>query len=159
MHRAFEVGDAGALFALNSDPEVMRYTGEAPARSIEAVREAIIEYPDFEAVGYGRWACVLKETGRIVGFCGLKHLDDLGETDIGFRFLPRYWGRGLATEAASACLGYAFQSIGLARVIGLVMPANPASVRVLGKIGMRPEGEIDLDGERVLRFAATRDEL
>lgn len=153
-HRAFQTGDADSLFALNSHPEVMRYTGEPPAESVEAVRDAIDNYPDFKAVGYGRWACVLKESQRIIGFCGLKHLDDLGETDIGFRFLPEYWGQGLATEAAAACLDFGFEEIGLDRIIGLVLPQNRASIRVLEKIGLQPDGKIELDGLSALRYVA-----
>jgi ribosomal-protein-alanine N-acetyltransferase len=155
-HRAFTAADAEALFALNSNPEVMRYTGEPRAESVEAMRTAIADYPDFNTVGFGRWACVLNETERIIGFCGLKHLSDIGEVDIGFRFLPEFWGRGLATEAAGACLEFGFETIGLSRIVGLVLPDNLASVRVLEKIGMDPDGEMQLDGERVLRFATTR---
>lgn len=156
VHRAMTVEDAAALHALNSDPEVMRYTGEPPMGSVEEARRAIAEYPDFETVGFGRWGCVLKDTGAMIGFCGLKHLPDLDEVDIGFRFLPEYWGRGLGTEAARATLAFGFATIGLERIIGLVMPENGASVRVLEKIGMNEDGELDYDGVRAVRYHITR---
>lgn len=154
--RAMTVEDADAFFALNSHPEVMRYTGEPPIGSVEESRRAIAEYPDFDTVGFGRWAAVLKESGAMIGFCGLKHLADLDEVDIGFRFLPEYWGQGLATEAALATLGFGFGTIGLERIIGLVMPENGASVRVLEKIGMVEDGEIAYEGVRALRYAVCR---
>jgi RimJ/RimL family protein N-acetyltransferase len=65
-HRAFTVEDAEALFALNGNPEVMRYTGEPLLTFLDAARRAIEFYPDFETVGYGRWACVLKETQELL---------------------------------------------------------------------------------------------
>lgn len=153
-HRAMVPGDAEAFFTLCSDPEVMRYTGEPPLGSVGQARDGIERYPDFDKVGFGRWGCYLRSTGSLIGFCGLKHLDDLDEVDIGFRFLPEYWGRGLATEAARACLAYGFETIGLTRVIGLVLPENAASIRVLEKIGMVSEGRIRYDGYNVLRYAA-----
>lgn len=155
-HRAFTVADADIAFALNSDPDVLRYTGDVPLASVDDARGFIADYPDFDEVGYGRWACVLKETQSIIGFCGLKYLPDLDEVDIGFRFLPRYWGRGLGTEACTACLSFGFNTIGLDRIVAFVMPENLASVRVLEKAGMRFDGEFDYDGIPTLRFAATK---
>lgn len=154
--RAMTAADADAFFALNSHPEVMRHTGEPPIESVEAARQALERYPDFDTVGYGRWGCVLRETGALIGFCGLKSLDDLDEVDIGYRFLPEYWGRGLATEACRASLAFGFDTIGLERIIGLVMPANVASIRVLDKCGMVADGEIDYDGVRALRYAKSQ---
>jgi RimJ/RimL family protein N-acetyltransferase len=52
----------------------MRFTGELLLPSLDAAREAIKNYPDFDTTGYGRWACVLKETNTVIGFCGLKYL-------------------------------------------------------------------------------------
>lgn len=155
-HRAMTVDDAEAFYALNSHPDVMRYTGEPPIGSVDECRQAILSYPDFESVGYGRWACVLKETREMIGFCGLKYLPELGETDIGYRFLPEFWGQGLATEACVACVRFGFETIGLKRILGIVLPDNAASIRVLEKIGMKPEGPAQYDGFDVLRFSIDR---
>ena len=57
---------------------------------------------DYRKHGFGRWGVVLKATGRLIGFAGLKYLDELREVDVGYRLLPEYWGMGLATEAAQA---------------------------------------------------------
>lgn len=154
-HRAFTVADAESAFALNSDPDVLRYTGDVPLESVDDARQFITKYPDFEDVGYGRWACVLKETQTVIGFCGMKYLPDLCEVDIGFRFLPQYWNRGLATEAAAACLAFGFHTMGLKQIVAFVMPENAASVRVLEKAGMQFNGEFDYDGIDALRFVAT----
>ena len=155
-HRAFRVEDAAAFFALNSNPDVMRFTGEPLLPSLDAAKQAIANYSDFEAVGYGRWACVLKETQAVIGFCGLKYLSDLDAVDVGYRFLPQYWGRGLATEACIASLNFGFATLCLDRIIGLVIPGNAASIRVLEKAGMQSDGEVDYNGTLALRYAKTR---
>ncbi len=155
-HRAFTVGDAEAFFALTSHPEVIRFTGEPPLPSVDAAREAIASYPDWDTVGYGRWASVLKETRAVIGFCGLKYLPKLDAVDVGYRFLPEYWGRGLATEACRASLDFGFTTLRLEQIIGLVLPENAASIRVLEKVGMQADGEVVYDGESALRYSMTR---
>lgn len=157
-HRALTVADAEAFFALNSHPEVMRFTGEPALSSVDAAREAIAGYPDFEKFGFGRWGCVLKETRSVIGFCGLKYLPDLDLVDVGYRFLPEYWGRGLATEACVASLEFGFATLRLERIFGLVLPANGASIRVLEKAGMRADGSFVYDGTPVLRYVKLRRE-
>ena len=155
-HRQFSAGDAEAFFALNSNPQVMRFTGEPLLPSLNAARQAIANYPDFDTVGYGRWACVLKETGAVIGFCGLKYLPDLDAVDVGYRFLPQYWGRGLATEACVASLEFGFATLCLDQIIGMVLPDNAASIRVLEKAGMRPDGDVVYDGILALRYVKWR---
>lgn len=152
IQQAMTIDDASAFFALNSHPLVMRYTGEPSLKSEDEARQAISRYPDFETVGYGRWGCILKETKALIGFCGLKYLPELDEVDLGFRFLPEYWGRGLATEAGRACIAFGFDVLGLERIIGLVLADNAASIRVLEKVGMRLDGEILYDEHRALRY-------
>jgi RimJ/RimL family protein N-acetyltransferase len=155
-HRAFTIDDAEAFFALNSNPDVMRFTGEPSIPSLHAAKQAIANYPDFDVVGYGRWACVLKGTQAIIGFCGLKYLSDFDAVDVGYRFLPQYWGRGLATEACIASLDFGFTIVGLDRIIALVVPDNAASIRVLEKAGMHPDGEVVYDGTLALRYVKRR---
>lgn len=156
QHRAFTLDDAEAFFALNSNPDIMRFTGEPMLSSVDEARTAIASYPDFDERGYGRWASVLKETQTIIGFCGLKYLADLDAVDVGYRFLPQYWGRGLATEACIASLDFGFNTLRLEEIIGLVLPENAASIRVLEKAGMQPNGELFLDDTVVLRYVKER---
>lgn len=156
-HRSFTVEDAKSFFAFNSHPDVMRFTGEPPLSSLAAAREAIANHRDFDDVGYGRWACILKETQAVIGFCGLKYLTDLNEVDVGYRFLPEFWGRGLATEACAASLEFGFTTLHLDQIIGLVLPGNTASTRVLEKVGMQADGEFVYDGMRALRFFKRRE--
>lgn len=156
QYRAFTVDDAEAVFSLNSHPDVMRYTGEPVLSSLQAAKNAITGHRDFDEVGYGRWGCVLKETQAVIGFCGLKFLRDLDVVDVGFRFLPEYWGRGLATEACTASLEFGFSTLHLDQIFGLVLPDNAASIRVLEKVGMRLDGEFVYDGLLALRYVKRR---
>jgi ribosomal-protein-alanine N-acetyltransferase len=156
QHRAFVADDAEVVFALNGNPKVMRYTGEPMLQSLNEARQLIADYPDFDEVGYGRWACVLKQTQTIIGFCGLKYLPDLDAVDVGYRLLPQYWGRGLATEACIASLEFGFKTLCLDQIIGLVLPDHAASIRVLEKAGMQADGRFDYDGFDVLRYIVRR---
>jgi len=156
IHRAFRPDDAPAVFALNSDPEVMRYTAEPLLTSVDEALARIQNYPDWDTVGYGRWACVLKDTDEVIGFCGLKHFADEDLVDVGYRLRREFWGRGLATEAARASVAYGFDVLGLQRIEGHALPENTASHRVLEKCALRPDGEFFERDLRVLRFAIDR---
>ncbi len=156
--RAMTPDDAEAFFRFNSHPEVMRYTGEPPMASIDAAREAIEHYPDWDDPGYGRWGCVLRSEGSTaapIGFCGLKYLPETGEVDIGYRLLPEYWGQGLATEAARATLDYGFSTLRLSEIVAMVLPANASSIRVLEKLGMVRADDITYEGQTVQRWVIT----
>ncbi|QEF97401.1 anhydro-N-acetylmuramic acid kinase [Stieleria maiorica] len=157
--RAMTVDDAESFLALNGNLQVMRYTHEPLTESLDQAKESLRCYPDFDDVGFGRWGCYLNETGQMIGFCGLKRLPELEEVDVGFRFLPEFWGRGLATEAARASVKFGFERIGLQRIIGLVLPDNHASIRVLEKSGLRFEDEFYEQGLRVLRYGIGRVDL
>ena len=101
-------------------------------------------------------AIVDKDTGEMIGWCGLDHRDRCKPAPVLFYLLKeRYWGKGLATEAAAAVLGYAFGELGLARVDSAAAFENIASKRVMEKIGMRYVG---LDNEGGHAFTLTREE-
>lgn len=144
--RPFTLDDASAYWPLVSDPAVLRFTGDAALESLAEVEALLASHPlrDYAVHGYGRLACIEKATDELVGFCGLKYLEDIGETDIGYRFLPRCWGLGYATESSRAVMQHGMETLGLTRIIGLVEPQNTGSVRVLEKIGLVLESNITL---------------
>jgi [ribosomal protein S5]-alanine N-acetyltransferase len=157
LMRAFEPSDAAAFYRLASDPDIIRYTGEPPCQSLEAAAAGIAAYPDWADPGYGRWATVYKPEGKIIGFAGLKYLAQFQEVDLGYRFLPEFWGRGLATEASKACLRFGFEVIRLRRVVGYTDPENAASMRVLEKVGLLRGEPILYDGLPTEAFAIERE--
>jgi [ribosomal protein S5]-alanine N-acetyltransferase len=136
--REYVEEDAEVFFKLNSDPEVLRFVPDKALLNVEQARQILVDHPiaDYRKHGFGRGACILKITGEQIGFAGLKYLEELGEVDVAYRLMPAYWGQGLATEAALASVRFGFADLGLKRIIGLVMPENVASVRVLEKAGL-----------------------
>jgi RimJ/RimL family protein N-acetyltransferase len=77
-----------------------------------------------------------KSDGAPIGMCGLIKRDILPDTDIGYAYLPAYWGRGYAYEAAAAVVHFARQKVGLKRLLGIVAPHNTASNQLLKKLGL-----------------------
>jgi [ribosomal protein S5]-alanine N-acetyltransferase len=146
--RNFRIDDVPAFFRLGSVPEVIRYVGNSPFKSLADAQATLLSAPlrDYEVHGYGRFACVWKETGEIIGFSGVKFIEELSQTELGYRFLPEYWGQGLASEAGQASIDYARCTLGLDRLIGLVHPENQASARVLQKLGFSMRSKVRLSG-------------
>jgi ribosomal-protein-alanine N-acetyltransferase len=155
--REYVEDDAQAFFELNSDPEVLRFVPDKPLLNIEQARQILIDHPiaDYRKYGFGRCACILKSTGEQIGFAGLKYLEELGEVDVAFRLKPAHWGLGLATEAALASIRFGFSNLGLKQIIGLAMPENFASVRVLEKTGLRYAGTITFWGHDFSKYIIT----
>jgi RimJ/RimL family protein N-acetyltransferase len=149
--RKFNIDDAEAVLEFNSNPEVIKYTGDELVKSLERANEIITEiwFSDYEKYGYGRWAVIYKPNNKVIGFAGLKYLSEFDETDIGFRFLPEYWNKGIATEASKPIIEYGFKNLGLKRIIGVAMPDNIGSCRVLEKIGLRFYKVDDYDGDGI----------
>lgn len=137
--REFTMDDCEAVFEFNSNLELHQYTGDEVLQSVDRAKEIIrdIWLEDYKNYGYGRWATIYKPEDKIIGFAGLKYLPELNQTDIGFRFLPSYWGKGLATEASREILKYGFDKLGIDEIIGIAMPENIGSCRVLEKIGLK----------------------
>ena len=95
--REFDQGDAQDLYFLNSDLDVLKYTGDKPFKSIQEARDFVLEYDDYKKNGLGRWAVVSKLDRSFLGWCGLKKHPE-GFIDLGFRFSKLNWGKGFATE-------------------------------------------------------------
>jgi RimJ/RimL family protein N-acetyltransferase len=143
--------DAAATFALNADPEVLRYTGDPPFASVEAARRFLEGYDVYRREGMGRWAAIDVTTGELLGWCGLRRQAD-GAVDLGYRYRRAVWGRGLATEAGAACLALAFGPLGLDSVIARAHPDNAASIRVMVKLGFTFEGPSTFDGQPAVLY-------
>jgi RimJ/RimL family protein N-acetyltransferase len=146
--RRFTLDDLQPFYQLCSRPEIIRYSQSTPVTSLEAARKLMHAAPlhDYATYGYGRFACVWKQSGAVIGFSGLKYLPEISDTELGYRFLPEFWGRGLATEAGQASIDFACSDLGLKRLVALVHPDNRASARVLTKLGFSVEKQIRFSG-------------
>jgi RimJ/RimL family protein N-acetyltransferase len=135
--RPLTFDDLDVVYRLDSDPEVMRYI--IPPRTYEGTREYLQEVIDNYVAfpGLGRWAVIEKSTGAFVGIHLLKHLEASGHIEVGYRFLPQYWGLGYATEMTQALVQYGFEQLHLQQIVGITNPENAASQHVLEKCGLR----------------------
>lgn len=128
--------DAHLVFELNTDKEVLKFTGDESFASIQEARDFLFNYKDYKRNGYGRWGVFLVESNTFIGWCGLK-LNSEGFVDIGYRLAKRFWNNGFAFEAAKACLTYGFIDLKLPTIIGRVAKENFASIHVLEKLNMK----------------------
>ena len=134
--REFTPGDAPHLYALNSNPEVIRYTWDQPFEHVTAAAAFLAGYTHYHQYGFGRWAVIRQTDDLFLGWCGLNYTPDTDEYDIGFRFFRKHWGQGYATEAAKASIDLGFGTFLIPAIIGRSMKVNTASIKVLEKIGL-----------------------
>lgn len=106
--------------------------------------------------GFGRWAVVHKEQEKLIGCAGLRSFEGIAE--LVYLLDQPFWGVGLATEIARACLRYGFKVQQLDHIIGLSRPQNSASRHIMEKIGMRFEGEMNVFDIDVVRYTLTRED-
>jgi ribosomal-protein-alanine N-acetyltransferase len=154
--RAFEESDAASVM-FYADPEVMRYIPRGPWRSddVEAGFKRMVENRrvQWQNVGFGLWAIVLKETGAVIGHCGLQHIEGGDEVEVFYLLDKPYWNQGIATEAARAALRFATER-GLTAVVALAYPDNHASQRVMEKAGLSPAGRARHYGAELVKYVA-----
>ena len=151
--RPFELADAEVAHGWFGDPLVMKHTPTGIDDSVQKTRKRLAEYQTHQTThGFSKWLITERESGRPIGDAGLLRLPELGWIDLGFRLSPSYWGRGLATEAASAWVSAAFGTLGLARLGAFVHPENTASIRILEKLGFRFERQDVVMGMRAIVF-------
>lgn len=132
--------------AVFGDPEVMRY-GDGPQDA--AWTRGWIDREMARAPGRGVWAVTLQGSGEVIGYCGyfdFPDIDGRAEVEIGYRLSRAHWGRGYATEAATAVRDHALRERRLTRIVCLIDPANASSVRVAEKLGMTYEKNVMLEG-------------
>ena len=135
--RLFTHDDLPVMFILNTDPDVIKYA-DTPVKDMAEAKQRLEEGPlaDYRKYGYGRFAVELKETGKVIGFCGIKYLPEIDLPEVGFRYLKEYWGKGIGTEAAQVCVDFARQDLEIKKLVALIIPENIGSIRVAEKLGM-----------------------
>jgi len=138
--REYTDADFVALHLLLSDMQTM-YCWPAPFTLEQTADWLEINIERYEFLGYGRWAVVLKETGEIIGDCGIveTELDGEIEHDLGYIIHALFWEQGYGTEAALACKQYAFDTLLLNRLCANMPESHVASERVAQKVGMQLE--------------------
>jgi RimJ/RimL family protein N-acetyltransferase len=149
--RPFEETDLDELWALYSDPEVVRYLSSGLLGREETAVRLRRMMGHWQAQGYGIWAVIRKEDRRFIGRCGIANVHDDEEHELVYTFARDYWGHGYATEAARAAIEYGFTQLKFPRVIALAVAENLASRSVMRKLGMTFEKVITFMGHEALR--------
>ncbi|MCF8237804.1 MAG: GNAT family N-acetyltransferase [Saprospiraceae bacterium] len=152
--RPFVIADIEPSYQINLDPRVSRYTHDGGVKTREEIEQIIHQnvWGDYQQFGFGRFAVIHKKDDRFIGFAGLKYLPEMDEVDIGYRFHPDYWGQGIATECGLATLPFAFETLRLDHLIGMVLSGNSASQKVLEKLHFSFEKEFEDGGEMIMQF-------
>lgn len=137
--RLLNVDDGEFILELLNEPSWLQFIGDKGVRSLEDARTYIATGPIamYERFGFGLYVTERRADGVPMGICGLIKRDWLEDVDIGFAFLPRYWGRGYAHEAAAAVMEYGRNALGLSRIVAITSPDNASSARLLEKLGLR----------------------
>lgn len=156
--RWFDADDAPFVRDLVNEPSWIRFIGDRNVKSVEDAR-AYLEraiLASYRRNGFGLNHVSLRATGEPIGMCGLIKRDTLNDVDVGFAFLPAYWGQGYAHEAAAAVLDHGRRVLGLKRIVAILTPDNGSSAKLLERLGFRRNGTIRTPGddEELLHFVS-----
>jgi len=141
LFRPHTMSDLDAWCAMETDPQVRRYTGGQPRTPEEAERRFKEQAMQPVHDRMGMWAAVFKPENKYIGRCGIyPHFAPNnqvipGEGSLGYYIASGYWGRGLATEAAAAFVKFGFDQLNLKRIVAMVQEGNDASVHILKELG------------------------
>ena len=147
--REITVADAEFVLRLTNEPSFVANIGDKGLKSLHDAERFILEgyWTNQQRSGYGMFLVELKGGGEPIGGCGLLYRKALGVTDIGFAFLPEYWNRGFAYEAAEAIMKYGRSTLGVNKIVGLTSEDNPGSINLLKKLGMDFERTVKMSDD------------
>jgi ribosomal-protein-alanine N-acetyltransferase len=140
--REFKADDWRAVLAYQNDPRYLRFYHwtERTAADVQAFVGMFLAYQRERPRRNYQLAIVLKESGQLIGNCGVRINDpELREANIGYELASSQWGKGYATEAARTMLRIGFQTLHMHRIWAETVAENRGSARVLEKLGMRLE--------------------
>ncbi|MDQ0242806.1 RimJ/RimL family protein N-acetyltransferase [Bacillus fengqiuensis] len=151
--------DTDHLLSLFQDEKVMAFY---PSRKNRQDTLEWIEWTrqNYRSYGIGLWILELREEREFIGQCGLipKKIDGKVEIEMGYLLAQKHWNKGLATEAASACLRYGLHDLSFNRIVSLINPLNTPSIRVAEKIGMTFEKNVSKWGETLGLYSISKKE-
>jgi RimJ/RimL family protein N-acetyltransferase len=136
--RHFTPEDAEFILRLLNEPSFHQNIGDRGVRTLEQAVEYLAGGPirSYAEHGHGLYLVARREApDEPIGMCGLLRREQFEHADLGYAFLPEFWSRGYASEAAAGVLDYGKNSLGMTRVIAIVAPHNAGSIRLLEKLG------------------------
>lgn len=147
-----EERDVQGFFDLDADPEVHRYLGNNPIKTLDEAYGTIAYIRNqHEQYGIGRWAVIDKKTQDFVGWSGLKYettvRTDMDYYDLGYRLRKKYWRKGIATETSLAALDFGFNTLKISEIFAGAHVDNKGSNKVLQKAGLHFIEVFEFDGD------------
>lgn len=160
--RPTNLADADINLKLLNTEEFKKYVGDRNVNTFEESREYLKNrnLPQIEKLGYGNFTLIKKDTGEKIGGCGLFHREGLDVVDIGFSFLPEYFGKGYGYEAASRILRAGFEEYGLQKISAITVKENIASQKLIEKLGLKFQKIVRIpnDPEDLLYYEISKEE-
>ena len=151
--RPFVDEDLDAWAAIVGDPETARHIGGVRSRA-QAWERLAMYHGHWVLRGYGQWAVVVRDSGRLIGRAGLWNPEGWPELEVGWTLARSEWGRGYATEAGRAAIEWGRSVLGLTRIASVISPGNERSIAVAERLGMSFDRNATLaDGEDVAVYA------
>lgn len=149
--RPIELGDLSGMFELDNSSLVHTYLQDQIVTTLDQVVQ-VIEFIQNQYIenGIGRWAIIDKQTNEFIGWAGLKLVTEqtnghINFYDLGYRLIPKYWGKGIASEVSLQWVNYAFNQLDIQNLYAMADSNNIASCRVLEKTGFRCSEQFYLD--------------
>lgn len=135
--REFGVDDAPYMLRQLNEPSFIENIADRGVRDLQQATAYLENGPitSYRKHGFGFWAVLEKNSGTVIGLCGLVKRDNLPEPDLGYAFLPEYTGQGFAYEACRASLAAASRDFALTGLLAIVNSGNTPSRRLLEKLG------------------------
>ena len=161
--REFDLADAEGLFELDSNPDVLKFIGIDTVKKIQESEDMIrVLQKQYAENGIGRWAVIEKSTGDFMGWSGLKlYRESINNQtniyELGYRFIPRFWGKGFATESARAWVNYAFEELKIDKLFAVTDFEHDSWKNVLHKVGFKDIEVVNYHGEDVNWLEVTKD--
>jgi len=150
--------DLDTVHAVWIDPDVRRYLWDDSVISRDRARQALEDsLATFQSRDFGLWLAHARVGGQLIGFAGLRPFDD--DIEVIYGVVPAWWRQGYAREMAIAMFGYAFDRIGLPRVLGQTDPPNLGSIGVMRSLGMRRLSDLSRNGCPLVRYVIEASEF
>ena len=155
--RPLVADEVDSLHRISNEPTVRLYLWDDKPISEATIKSLIVQSDRmFSKEKIGLFGIRTRGREDLLGFCGFVRLGGMEESELWYELTHKAWGKGIATEAAWACVRYAFEEVGMKRVIAGVDASNTASLRVTEKLGMKYLGNINASAPEVPYFARYR---